>query len=207
MKNSKIEVKVLFLGSEASPVFSFLRQGYHAFAVQEPLDNWADLIQSCEVAICFGYRHVLKPEILQKFKRPVINLHISFLPYNRGADPNLWSFLEKTPSGVTIHEMDKGIDTGPILIQKKIHQDLQKETLKSSYEKLCYEICRLFVLEFSAILAGKRKAVGQLGTGSFHALRDKEKYLHLLHSGWDTQVKDIWGAACKDPKKISKINE
>ena len=35
-------------------------------------------------------------------KGKIINLHISFLPFNRGYYPNLWSHQEGTPSGVTI---------------------------------------------------------------------------------------------------------
>ena len=43
---------------------------------------------------------------------------MSYLPWNRGADPNFWSILEDTPKGVTIHIMDESIDTGDILYQK-----------------------------------------------------------------------------------------
>ena len=180
MKNLKSKNQLLFFGSEVNPIYLFLRKKYKVTAFSGPLDIESDLIKSCEAAISFGYRHVLKPDILRKFKRPVVNLHIAFLPYNRGADPNLWSFLEKTPSGVTIHEMDKEIDTGPILVQKKVEHDLQKDTLSTSYDRLFQEICRLFFREFPALLAGKHKATEQSSGGSFHRLRDKEKYLNPL---------------------------
>ena len=52
-----------------------------------------------------------------------------------GQDPNLWSFIEDTPKGVTIHEIDEGIDTGDIIFQKEIVLN-SNETLASSYEKL-----------------------------------------------------------------------
>lgn len=45
---------------------------------------------------------------------------MSYLPYNKGTHPNYWSFIENTPKGVMIHEIDKGIDTGNIIVQKKI---------------------------------------------------------------------------------------
>ena len=69
--------------------------------------------------ISYGYRHLISEEIIKYLKNPIINLHISYLPFNRGAHPNYWSFKEKTIKGVTIHFIDSGIDTGPILIQKK----------------------------------------------------------------------------------------
>jgi len=69
-----------------------------------------------------------------------INLHPSLLPWNRGAHSNFWSFLEDTPKGVTIHIIDEGIDTGDILLQKKIKFDQSKETLRSSYGRLQQEL-------------------------------------------------------------------
>ena len=38
----------------------------------------------------------------------------------QGAHPNFWSFYDNTPSGVTIHLIDAGIDTGDVLYQKKL---------------------------------------------------------------------------------------
>ena len=56
----------------------------------------------------------------------------------------MWSFLEDTPKGVTIHYIDEGIDTGDIIVQKEVFIDEDKETLKSSYEILNKEIQALF---------------------------------------------------------------
>jgi methionyl-tRNA formyltransferase len=126
----------------------------------------------------------------------VINLHISYLPWNRGADPNLWSFLEKTPSGVSIHQIDEGVDTGPILAQIPVDQDLKTGTLASSYEKLVAEIEILFFRILPGILNQEIKPKKQEPGGSFHKIKDKDAYLELLHSGWNTPLRDIWGAAC-----------
>jgi methionyl-tRNA formyltransferase len=46
---------------------------------------------------------------------------LSYLPFNRGAHPNFWSFIEKTQAGVSIHKINKGIDTGNIILRKKIN--------------------------------------------------------------------------------------
>ena len=77
-------------------------------------------LKNIDLVITFNYRKILDKNILKKLKRPAINLHISYLPFNRGCHPNFWSFVENSPKGVTIHEIDKGIDTGPIIYQKKI---------------------------------------------------------------------------------------
>ena len=48
-----------------------------------------------------------------------INLHLSYLPFNRGKNPNVWSIIESTPCGATIHKIDEKIDTGKIYVRKK----------------------------------------------------------------------------------------
>ncbi len=49
-----------------------------------------------------------------------INMHPSLLPYGRGKHSSYWAIVEGSPFGVTLHFIDKGVDTGPILFQKKI---------------------------------------------------------------------------------------
>ena len=72
-----------------------------------------------DLIVSFGYRHILRSDFINKCGCPIANLHISYLPFNRGAHPNFWSFYDDTPSGVSIYLIDEGIDTGPILFQKK----------------------------------------------------------------------------------------
>ncbi len=56
-----------------------------------------------EWIISYNYKYLIPKTIIDAVNGNVINLHISLLPYNRGAYPNVWSFLEETPKGVTIH--------------------------------------------------------------------------------------------------------
>ncbi|GEM_PF-4178730 len=82
-----------------------------------------------------------------------INLHISYLPFNRGADPNIWSWIDNTSKGVTIHWMDEGIDTGSILVQEMVTDDfLEQLDLRSSYEYLHFHIEDLFRRHFPKML-------------------------------------------------------
>ena len=60
------------------------------------------------------------------------------------AHPNFWSHFENTPSGVSIHEIDSGIDTGPIIFRKRIEPNDPQITLDASYKKLKFEIEELF---------------------------------------------------------------
>ncbi len=149
---------------------------------------------NCEFLISYGYRYIIKNEVLKIFGRKAINLHISYLPWNRGADPNLWSFLESTPKGVTIHRLDEGVDTGPILSQKEV-QHCADDTLRTSYNRLIQNMETLFKETWQKIRAGQITEIRQEGAGSFHTSKDKEKFLYLLVDGWDTKVTHIEGRA------------
>ena len=85
-------------------------------------------------------------------KVPIVNLHHSFLPFNRGAHPNFWSFYEDTPKGISIHLIDKGIDTGDIIYQEEIQLNL-KSTFRETYKKLDDEIVDRFIKIFPNIVA------------------------------------------------------
>jgi methionyl-tRNA formyltransferase len=125
-------------------------------------------------------------------KDTIINLHISFLPWNKGAHPNIWSFLEDTPKGVTIHTIDKGIDTGKILLQKRVPIDENYHTFKTSYELLHSEIQNLFKKNWNALKEMKIKTKPQQGQGSIHYEKDFDKIKDLLgDKGWDYNIKEF----------------
>ena len=67
----------------------------------------------------WGYK-ILKRTFLEKFKYN-LNLHPSYLPFNRGRDPYYFSIINKTPIGICIHRMDKTIDGGKYFLRKKIN--------------------------------------------------------------------------------------
>lgn len=153
-------------------------------------------LENIDYIISFGYRYIIPKEIIEKYNKRIINLHISLLPWNRGADPNLWSFLEDTPKGVTIHYIDEGIDTGEIIAQKEVKfPDINLTTLRNSYETLKIEIVNLFIKVWIDLKAGKINSKPQNHGGSFHCLKDKRKYDYLLEYGWDTPVAELIGKA------------
>lgn len=118
--------------------------------------------------ISFNYRYLIPEEVLQRMPGRVINLHASLLPYNRGSSPNFFSFLDDTPKGVTIHLVDKGLDTGDILCQKEIEFDEEKETFASSYDRLILEITELFKENWEKIKQGMVEPRKQQGDGTCH---------------------------------------
>jgi methionyl-tRNA formyltransferase len=158
-------------------------------AHQAPLntDDYSGLRSDFDFIISYGYRHILKePARLP----PAINLHISYLPWNRGVDPNLWSWIDNTPKGVTIHQIDEGVDTGPILAQQKTEFFAENATLASTYERLQESIEELFELTWDSIRAG---GIGKLQSrgGTYHSRADRARVAHLLTKGWDTPISQL----------------
>lgn len=71
-----------------------------------------------EAGVVVGYGHLLVPELLALPRRGMINVHPSLLPELRGAAPVEWAILRGLDStGVTIMQMEAGMDSGPILHQ------------------------------------------------------------------------------------------
>ena len=126
-------------------------------------------------AVSFNYRHLIPEEVLKLLPGRVVNLHTSLLPFNRGSAPNFFSFLEDTPKGVTIHLVDKGLDTGDILLQKELCFDETKETFATTYNALLAEIKRLFQENWPAIRDGKIQPVRQEGEGSCHRMQELQE--------------------------------
>lgn len=76
--------------------------------------------KSPDLGVCCGYASILKPQLLELPRWGWVNLHRSYLPYNRGLDPLQWAMVEGTPAGVTLHRMTEGIDAGPIIAQVEV---------------------------------------------------------------------------------------
>ena len=161
---------------------------------EEKINDDLIIKENLDFIISYGYRFILSKRIVNYYLNKIINLHISYLPWNRGADPNLWSFLDDTPKGVTIHYIDEGLDTGDIIAQKNI-EFLGNETLSTSYLKLTLEIESLFKYIWPSIRLRQNNRITQNDNGSYHHSKEKDKYMHLLVNGWETCIKDIVGAA------------
>ena len=89
--------------------------------------------KGCRMAVCGGY--YFRIPVDSEF--PIVNIHPSLLPHGRGSWPMPISILRKEKvSGVTIHKVAEGFDTGDILIQESFPLS-ENENLKTFMEKAC----------------------------------------------------------------------
>ena len=143
--------------------------------LQEPevLDAVRALHPDVGVSVLFGY--ILKPEFLESLPQGCVNLHPSYLPYNRGAHPNVWSIVEGTPAGVTLHYLDAGVDTGPILAQERIAVE-PVDTGATLYHRLERAGFELFQEAWPKFRAGRLEARKQTADeGSYHRASDLDR--------------------------------
>ena len=71
-----------------------------------------------DIGVVVAYGHILRPELLELPRRGMVNVHPSLLPELRGAAPVEWAIIRgHEMTGVTIIQLDAGMDSGPILHQ------------------------------------------------------------------------------------------
>jgi phosphoribosylglycinamide formyltransferase-1 len=82
--------------------------------------DWLQL-RGVDLVVLAGYMHLLTPGFLERFPQRIVNVHPSLLPDFPGASPiedALAAGVETT--GVTVHYVDDGVDTGPVIRQEPV---------------------------------------------------------------------------------------
>ena len=121
------------------------------------------------VSAYFGY--ILRRPILSLPAAGCVNLHPAYLPYQRGANPNVWSLLEEgTPAGATLHYMDEGVDTGDIIHQRQLVV-APTDTGATLYRRLELLALEVFQEGWPLLAAGTRRPQDP-SAGCTHRMRD-----------------------------------
>jgi methionyl-tRNA formyltransferase len=148
-----------------SPVKLFAQQ--HNLPIEQPrtLRNGAEhtLLRSYQpdVIVVAAYGMILPKAILDAPPHGCVNIHASLLPRWRGASPIPYAILAgDTEAGVTLMQMDEGLDTGPILVQRSI-PIAPDETTGTLTEKLAQLGAQLALDALPDYLAGKLTPVPQ----------------------------------------------
>ena len=82
------------------------------------------IASGAELAVVVAYGKILPKAVLDALPRGCINVHASILPRYRGAAPVQWAVIHGDPeTGVAIMQLDEGMDTGPILLERRVPID------------------------------------------------------------------------------------
>lgn len=118
---------------------------------QDVVAHLRDLKPDIGLSVFFGY--ILRPSLLEIFPAGCLNLHPGLLPYNRGTYPNVWSIVDRTPAGATLHYVDPGVDTGDIVAQHEVAVT-PVDTGATLYTKLEAACLDVFTATWPAIKTG-----------------------------------------------------
>lgn len=106
-----------------------------------------------DVGVVVAYGHILTPEVLAVPRLGMVNVHPSLLPELRGAAPIEWAILNGlTKTGVTIMQMEAGLDSGPILHQ--IPHSLPGDVTGGELSEHLAEVGAQALIETLAMMAG-----------------------------------------------------
>ena len=116
--------------------FMFYPHMYPSKAVYEELILRQLRELNVEYIVLAGYMRLIGPTLLAAFPERIINIHPSLLPAFPGKDAIGQALAAGVPrTGVTIHYVDEGMDTGPIIAQRPVAID-PGETRESLAEKI-----------------------------------------------------------------------
>ncbi len=144
---------------------------YQPERIKEPdaLDRIRQVGADLHVVVAYG--QILRPALLTIPPMGTLNVHASLLPRHRGAAPIAWAILAgDLETGVTIMQMDEGVDTGPIL-SRAVVPIAPNETVRSLEPRLAERGAALLVEAIEAIQSGAIEPVPQPGEGATYARR------------------------------------
>jgi len=122
-----------------------------------------------ELGIVVAYGRILPPALLAAFPRGCINVHGSLLPAYRGAAPIQWAVLDGcATTGVTIMQLDEGMDTGAMLLTREVAIGAD-ETAGELFERLAPLGAAALVEAIDGLAAGTLRPRAQPAQGASHA--------------------------------------
>jgi methionyl-tRNA formyltransferase len=143
-----------------------------------------------DIIVSYNYKYILGPDVIEAANKNIINLHISYLPCNKGSQPNFWSFMENTPKGVSIHQLEAGLDKGALLCQKQMEFDESIETFSSTYTKLNDAIVKLLEDNWDDIRNQRLESKPQMGKGTYHDMKQFMNFTKENPVYWDEVIGD-----------------
>lgn len=126
-----------------------------------------------DVIVVVAFGQILPVSVLELPKYGCVNVHASLLPMYRGAAPLQWVIINgEKVSGVTTMQMDKGLDTGDMLLKEEVAID-PKETYETYHDKLAIVGAKLLIKTLEGLQAGTITPVKQEGETCYASMIDK----------------------------------
>jgi methionyl-tRNA formyltransferase len=142
-----------------------------------------------DLIIVVAYGQILPPAILNLPRHGCLNVHTSLLPKYRGAAPIQWAIANgDTETGVTIMKLDAGLDTGPVVSQRRTAIQPEDDSAVL-HDRLAQLGAELLVQTIPDYVAGKIQPRPQPAAGASHAAKIKKEDGRI---DWNRPAQTIW---------------
>ena len=192
--NIRKKKTILLLGPVQRNKFikKFLKLKYNVHTSNDKITKYMIKKHNINYIITSGYPYLVKKNCFDLVEI-AFNLHISFLPYGRGLIPNVWSFYENYPSGISIHLLSSKFDQGDILLQRRINfRNLKKHTLKSTHDYLIKQLNKMFKINCEKILSKKIVPFQQnkytKNYSRYHTRQESNKLIKKFNIKWSDKI-------------------
>ena len=149
-RGSEIKAPPVKVAAQAAGIEVYQPEKLRGAEALAHLKNW-----NADVHVVAAYGQILKPDILAVPPHGSINVHASLLPRWRGAAP-IQAVIRAgdAQTGITIMQMEAGLDTGPMLLAEALTLD-PRETAKTLHDKLSAMAGDLLLRALRGFLSGK----------------------------------------------------
>ena len=134
------------------------------------------IIETFSLVFSLHCKQIFPAKLVQEVK--CINIHPGYNPYNRGWYPQVFSLINKFPSGATIHLMDEDVDHGDILFQKKVML-LSTDTSLTAYRKVIEAEKILIKNHLIEIINNNYQPITPADEGNYNGIKDFEALCQL----------------------------
>lgn len=186
--------RVLLLGPSARNEWPVQELQKHGYSVTLGVHH-DDILNDgpFDLVISSGYHLRIPPTICDAYAGKIVNIHAASLPWGRGIGTTLFAILLNYPLGTSIHLIDSGLDTGPILREDETSWT-PSDTLRTVYQRLLHDANSLFAKFLNDLADGAVTSQDQLEIDARAYSRTRlqfETVLEVCPLGYDTPLGDI----------------
>lgn len=150
-----------------------------------------------DICVIAHFERIIRKELLSIPPMGFINLHPSLLPNYRGLAPQHWPIINgESKTGITVHYVDEGTDTGDIILQRVF--DLPDNLYVAELQNIWKEQYKTIMVEAINNIIDEKPTISQNGkTGSFYEKMKDEPY--PLSRDWSVKTAYNWVRAMSLP--------
>ena len=164
------KVKILLLGNNYIAEYALsLLSGYNVLVIGDDCMPYLPDNFKPDVAFSIKYPHILTKDFIDSVGVPILNFHTAPLPELRGVDTTSWVIFHKLKRfGVTVHIIDEGVDSGPIVL-KETFPVKPYDTAYSLYHKNIILLKKIIKKNLIRFIEGKY---------TIRRIKSKVSYIH-----------------------------